>query len=121
MRCRCSRALRVCRAGFFSPQLFALQSESYRGHALSEADKMDSMIVTTQARWLMHDWLFNKVAEEYALAPDWDDRWRTDANAWRASRARSRRPPAAFADYTDCRINLTARDGLLIPFCTRGV
>jgi transketolase len=25
----------------------------------------------------MHDWLFNKVAEEYALAADWDNRWRT--------------------------------------------
>ena len=25
----------------------------------------------------MHDWLFNKVAEEYALSADWDDRWRT--------------------------------------------
>ena len=25
----------------------------------------------------MHDWLFNKVAEAYALSADWDDRWRT--------------------------------------------
>ena len=25
----------------------------------------------------MHDWLFNKVAEAYALSSDWDDRWRT--------------------------------------------
>ncbi len=25
----------------------------------------------------MHDWLFNKVAEEYALSADWDNRWRT--------------------------------------------
>jgi transketolase len=25
----------------------------------------------------MHDWLFNKVAEEYALSSDWDNRWRT--------------------------------------------
>ena len=30
-----------------------------------------------QARWLMHGWLFNKVAEEYALSADWDNRWRT--------------------------------------------
>ena len=34
-------------------------------------------MITTQARWLMHDWLFNKVAEEYALSADWDNRWRT--------------------------------------------
>ena len=32
-------------------------------------------VVTTQARWLMHDWLFNKVAEAYALSADWDERW----------------------------------------------
>jgi hypothetical protein len=25
----------------------------------------------------MHDWLFNKVAEAYALSSDWDNRWRT--------------------------------------------
>jgi transketolase len=25
----------------------------------------------------MHDWLFNKTAEEYALSSDWDNRWRT--------------------------------------------
>jgi len=60
-----------------SPQLFAMQAESYRGQVLSDADKMDSTVVTTQARWLMHDWLFNKVSEEYALSSDWDDRWRT--------------------------------------------
>jgi transketolase len=28
----------------------------------------------------MHDWLFNKVAEEYALSSDWDNRWRTGGN-----------------------------------------
>ncbi len=60
-----------------SPQLFAMQGESYRKQVLSDADKMDSTVVTTQARWLMHDWLFNKVGEEYALSSDWDDRWRT--------------------------------------------
>jgi transketolase len=25
----------------------------------------------------MHDWLSSKVAEKYALCPDFDDRWRT--------------------------------------------
>jgi transketolase len=25
----------------------------------------------------MHDWIFNKVAEEYALSADWDNQWRT--------------------------------------------
>ena len=41
------------------------------------ADRADSTVITTQARWLMHDWLFNKMAEEYALSADWDNRWRT--------------------------------------------
>lgn len=60
-----------------SPQLFALQPEEYRSKVLTPADYADSTVVTTQARWLMHDWLFNKVAEAYALSADWDNRWRT--------------------------------------------
>lgn len=59
-----------------SPQLFALQPADYRDRVLSPADRADSMVITTQARALMHDWLFNKVAEEYALSADWDNRWR---------------------------------------------
>jgi len=64
----------ICAA---SPQLFALQSEEYRNKVLSPGDRANSMVITTQARWLMHDWLFNKTAEEYALSADWDNRWRT--------------------------------------------
>ncbi|NLE44115.1 MAG: transketolase [Chloroflexi bacterium] len=60
-----------------SPQLFALQDEDYRARTLSPGDRLDSMVITTQARWLMHDWLFNKIAEEYTLSADWDDCWRT--------------------------------------------
>jgi transketolase len=60
-----------------SPQLFALQPKSYKETVLTPADYADSTVITTQARWLMHDWLFNKVAEAYALSADWDDRWRT--------------------------------------------
>jgi transketolase len=60
-----------------SPQLFALQSEDYRRQVLSERDWADSTVITTQARALMHDWLFNKVSEEYAMSADWDNRWRT--------------------------------------------
>ena len=25
----------------------------------------------------MRDWIAHKIAEEYAMTPDWDDRWRT--------------------------------------------
>ena len=44
---------------------------------LSPADRADSTVVTTQPRRLMHDWLFDGLAEEYALSADWDNRWRT--------------------------------------------
>jgi transketolase len=60
-----------------SPQLFALQTEAYQRQILSPADQVDSTVITTQARALMSDWLFNKIAEKYALSADWDDRWRT--------------------------------------------
>lgn len=60
-----------------SPQLFALQPKAYVQQVLSAGDRADSTVLTTQARWLMHDWLFNKVAEEYAMSSDWDNRWRT--------------------------------------------
>jgi len=60
-----------------SPQLFNRQPEQYQMRVLSPADRMDSTIITTQARWLMHDWMFNPFSEEYALSADWDDRWRT--------------------------------------------
>ncbi len=60
-----------------SPQLFARQPEEYRNRVITEADRADSTFITTQARWLMHDWIFNPLAEEYALSADWDNRWRT--------------------------------------------
>jgi transketolase len=60
-----------------SPQLFALQPEDYRESVLTAGDRANSTVITTQARWLMHEWLFNKVGEAYALSADWDNRWRT--------------------------------------------
>ncbi|HWR10314.1 MAG TPA: 1-deoxy-D-xylulose-5-phosphate synthase N-terminal domain-containing protein [Rectinemataceae bacterium] len=60
-----------------SPQLFALQPLEYRESVLSDSDRLDSMVITTQARWLMHEWLFSKTSEEYSLSADWDNRWRT--------------------------------------------
>jgi transketolase len=63
-----------------SPQLFALQPEEYRQKVLSHSEWIDSTVITTQARWLMHDWLFSKVSEKYAISSDWDNRWRTGGN-----------------------------------------
>ncbi len=60
-----------------SAELFALQPEEYRRTVVSPADRVNSTVITTQARALMHDWLFNHLSEEYALSSDWDDRWRT--------------------------------------------
>ncbi|NMB90795.1 MAG: transketolase [Chloroflexi bacterium] len=64
----------VCAA---SPQLFARQPEEYRNRVITPADRVDSTVVTTQARALMGDWMFNPLCEEYALSCDWDDRWRS--------------------------------------------
>jgi transketolase len=60
-----------------SNQLFANQPVAYREAIVTPADRMNSTVITTQARWLMHEWLFNKIADEYALSSDWDNRWRT--------------------------------------------
>ncbi|MCX6026526.1 MAG: transketolase [Chloroflexi bacterium] len=60
-----------------SPELFALQPEDYRRKILSEADRADSTVISTQSRASMRDWVFNEAGEAYALTADWDNRWRT--------------------------------------------
>jgi transketolase len=60
-----------------SPQLFALQPAEYRERVLGPGDRLNSTFVTNRSRRLMHDWIFNPLAEEYALSSDWDNRWRT--------------------------------------------
>ena len=60
-----------------STQLFNLQPASYREKMVTPADRANATVITTQARWLMHDWMFNKIADQYALSSDWDNRWRT--------------------------------------------
>jgi len=71
------RGINVKIVASVSPELFALQDKSYQDGLLSPEDRMDSTVVTTSARMLMHPWIFNKTSEEYALSPDWDDNWRT--------------------------------------------
>lgn len=60
-----------------SPQLFARQPDGYRKRIVTPADMANSTVITTQARWLMHDWIFNPLAEDYALSSDHDNRWRS--------------------------------------------
>ena len=60
-----------------SPQLFALQDDSYRESVVSVADRWDAMCITSRGLRLMHDWIHHELVAEYSLASDWDDRWRT--------------------------------------------
>jgi len=60
-----------------SPELFALQPESYREQLLSPADRADSTVISTQSRGSMREWIFNEISGEYAMTSDWDNRWRT--------------------------------------------
>ena len=57
--------------------LFEKQSQEYRDSVLPWSEWQNSMVVTNNARRAVHDWLANKVCEEYTLSPDFDDRWRT--------------------------------------------
>ncbi len=59
-----------------SPQLFALQSEEYRNQVLTSGDKFNSTYITNGAKRTMHDWVFNPLADQYALSSDWDNQWR---------------------------------------------
>ncbi len=60
-----------------SAELFERQDKKYRDRILSPSDQINSMIVTTSARKLMQQWMFNPHSDEYALSPDWDNNWRT--------------------------------------------
>jgi transketolase len=60
-----------------SPELFRLQSESYRNRVLPWNEWMDSTIISSMGRRTMTDWIATKVSEEYAMTSDHDNRWRT--------------------------------------------
>ena len=60
-----------------SPQLFWAESKRYQDSVLSAAEWMDSMVIANRGRRTLGDWIPHRVAAEYALTPDWDDRWRT--------------------------------------------
>jgi len=59
-----------------SPELFRMQDDAYKEKILPFNEWMDSMTITNGARRTMHDWLCNKVSEEYSLSSDWDNQWR---------------------------------------------
>jgi transketolase len=61
-------------------ELFQLQTQAYRDSVLPWSDWIDSTVITNGSRRLMHDWLPHKIAEQYAMSSDWDNRWRTGGN-----------------------------------------
>jgi len=60
-----------------SYELFKLQPDRYQKSIVSDADWLDSTVITNAARRNMHDWIYSKISEEYAMSSDWDNRWRT--------------------------------------------
>jgi transketolase len=72
-----ARELNVKIVSVPSPELFRSQPEEYRNSIITTADRWDSTFITNCGRRLMRDWVFNPLADRYAMVPDWDDRWRT--------------------------------------------
>lgn len=60
-----------------SRELFDLQPESYRQGILPWEEWFDSTVISNRSRILSSAWFPHKIAEEYAITSDWDDRWRT--------------------------------------------
>ena len=58
-------------------ELFQMQPQAYRDSVLPHDDWMDSTVITNGSRRGMHDWMPHKMAEQYAMSSDWDNRWRT--------------------------------------------
>jgi transketolase len=71
------RGINVKIVAAISYELFMAQPEEYQRAILPEEDWLDSMVITNGALRLMHDWLTSKIAEQYSLSSDWDNRWRT--------------------------------------------
>jgi transketolase len=72
-----ARSLNIKVVAAISYELFQLQEKAYRDHILPWGEWLDSMVITNEAMIAMKDWISSAVAQEYSLASDWDDRWRT--------------------------------------------
>jgi transketolase len=60
-----------------SPELFRLQPRAYQESILATGDQLDMTYITNGSRRLMRDWVRHRMADEYAMSSDWDNRWRT--------------------------------------------
>jgi transketolase len=59
-----------------SYELFQLQSKEYRDGVLHKSEWLDSTVNSNGCKVGMHHWLASKVAEDYAMTSDHDNRWR---------------------------------------------
>jgi transketolase len=71
------RGLNVKLVAAVSPELFRLQPREYQESILSPGDQVDMTYITNGSRRLMRDWITHRLADEYAMSSDWDNRWRT--------------------------------------------
>ncbi|MDX1390159.1 MAG: transketolase, partial [Acidobacteriota bacterium] len=71
------RGLNVKIVAAISPQLFALQEESYRETVVNDVDRIDSMAISNRSRRVTRDWIFNPTSAEYSLTSDQENRWLT--------------------------------------------
>lgn len=60
-----------------SKELFDMQPKEYRDSVLPEEEWYRSMMVATQGRKNVRDWIPDQRLEAFALTPDHDNRWRT--------------------------------------------
>jgi transketolase len=60
-----------------SPELFRRQPQEYRDAILPPGDRLDLTYITNASRRAMRDWVTHRIADEYAMSPDFDNRWRT--------------------------------------------
>jgi transketolase len=71
------RGINVRIVACISPQLFRRQDADYQATIRSDADKWSGMAITNRAFKLMTDFVEGRIAKEYSLSSDWDNRWRT--------------------------------------------
>ena len=58
-------------------QLFRNQTKEYQQKVVNDKEWADSMIITNSGLRLMHNWISNKIVENYSMSPDHDNKWRT--------------------------------------------
>lgn len=75
-----ARGINVKLVAIPSPQLWARADAAWKARVLSDEDWFDSTCISNRARRLLYDWFPHRIAMEYAMTSDFDDRWRTGGN-----------------------------------------